>query len=91
MNTVVVVQALSCVQPFATMRTVAQQAPIYRISQARVLEWVAISFSTGSSWPRNQTHVCCIGRWSLYHWTIKEAMGYINKNTEVLYNPPPDK
>ena len=30
------------------------------ISQARVLEWVAISFSRGSSWPRNWTCVSCI-------------------------------
>ena len=30
---------------------------------ARILEWVAISFSRGSSGPRNQTHVSCIGRW----------------------------
>ena len=27
------------------------------ILQARILEWVAISFSRGSSWPRNQTQV----------------------------------
>ena len=32
------------------------------ISQARILEWVAISFSRGSSWPRDQTHVSCFGR-----------------------------
>ena len=30
--------------------------------QARILEWVAISFSTGSSWPRDRTHISCIGR-----------------------------
>ena len=30
------------------------------IFQARVLEWVAISFSTGSSWPRDRTWVSCI-------------------------------
>ena len=30
------------------------------ILQARVLEWVAISFSRGSSRPRDQTQVCCI-------------------------------
>ena len=39
------------------------------ISQARILEWVAISSSRGSFWPRNQTCICCIGRWILYHWT----------------------
>ena len=41
---------------------------VYGISQARILEWVAISFSRGSSWIRNQTHVSCVGRWILYHW-----------------------
>ena len=30
------------------------------ISQARIQEWVAISFSRGSSQPRDQTHVSCI-------------------------------
>ena len=42
---------------------------VHRISQARILDWVAISFSRGSSWPRDQTHISCIsyiGRWILY-------------------------
>ena len=40
------------------------------ILQARILEWVAMPFSRGSSLPRDGTHVCyasCIGRWVLYH------------------------
>ena len=47
---------------FVTLWTVACQAPssVLRISQARILEWVAISFSRGSSWPRDQTHISCI-------------------------------
>ena len=37
---------------------------VHRIFQARVLEWVAISFSRGSSWPRDQTQVSqTVGRW----------------------------
>jgi len=31
--------------------------PCPRDSPARIREWVAISFSRGSSWPRNRTHV----------------------------------
>ena len=27
----------------------------------------------GSSWTRDWTHVSCIGRWILYHWTTREA------------------
>ena len=33
---------------------------VHGILQARILEWVAISFSRGSSWPRDQTQVSCI-------------------------------
>ena len=38
---------------------------VHGILQARMLEWVAISFSRGSSQPRHQTQVTCIaGRFS---------------------------
>ena len=30
------------------------------ILQARILEWVAISSSRGSSWPKDRTHISCI-------------------------------
>ena len=33
---------------------------VHGMSQARVLEWVAISFSRGSSRPRDQTPVSCL-------------------------------
>ena len=40
--------------------TVARQGPLYRGFLARILEWVAISFSRGSSRPRDQLLVSCI-------------------------------
>ena len=40
--------------------------------QSNILEWVAISFSWGSSRTRDRTHVSCIGRQILYHWAIQE-------------------
>ena len=43
------------------------------ILQARILEWVAISSSRGSSWPRDWTCVFCIGRQNLYHWATWET------------------
>ena len=46
---------------------------VHGIFQARILEWVAIFFSRGSFWPRDQTHVSCIGRQILYHWATREA------------------
>ena len=38
---------------------------VHGISQARILEWIAISYSRESSHPRDWTHVSCIGRWVL--------------------------
>ena len=49
------------------------------ISQARIKGWVTISYSSKSTWPRDQTHVSCvscIGRWILYHWTTRECIIY---------------
>ena len=44
------VKLLSCVQLFATLWTVAHEAPLSMgILQARILESVAISFSRGNS------------------------------------------
>ena len=43
---------------------------VHGILQTRILEWVSISFSKGSSQPRDQTcvsYVSCIGRQVLYH------------------------
>ena len=42
------------------------------ISQ-EILEWVAISSSRGSSWPRDGTQVSWMGRWILYHWVPREV------------------
>ena len=61
----------SHVQLFVTLWTVARQAPLSMgILQARLLEWVAMPSSRGSSQPRDQisiSFVPCIGRWVLYH------------------------
>ena len=41
------------------------------ILQARILEWIAMLFSRGSSWPRDWTcisYVSCIARQVLYHY-----------------------
>ena len=46
-------------------------SPVHGVLQARILEWVAVPSSRGSSWPRDWTrisYVSCIGRWVLYHW-----------------------
>ena len=40
---------------------------VHGIFQARILNWVAISYSRGSSWSRDRIHVPCMGRRILYH------------------------
>ena len=49
---------------------------VHRIFQARILEWVEISYSRRSSQPRHQTRVSCVsctGRRILYHYATQEA------------------
>ena len=53
--------SLSHVQLFATPWAIAHQVPLSMgILQARILDWVAIPSSRGSSQPRGQTQVFCI-------------------------------
>ena len=60
----VVVLSLSGVQLFRNPMDRSPPASfVHEISQARILEWVAVSFSRGSSQPRDQTWVSCIDRW----------------------------
>ena len=52
---------------------------VHGILQARIPEWVAISFSRGSSWPRDRSWVSCItGRyftvWALKSYSIPETL-----------------
>ena len=53
---------------------------VHGIFQARILDWVAISSSRGSSWPRDQTWVSgvsYVGRQVLYHWATKEEINFL--------------
>ena len=46
---------------------------VYGIVHPRGLEWVGISYSRGSSWPRSRTCISCVGRKIFYHWATCEA------------------
>ena len=46
---------------------------LHGILQARVLEWVAIAFSRGSSWPRDWTQVSRIPGRGFNLWATREA------------------
>ena len=47
---------------------------IHGVSQARILEWVAISLSGGSFQPRGWTHVSCTGRQILYPRVLSRSV-----------------
>ena len=49
------------------------------ILQARILEWVAVPFSRGSSQPRDRTQVSHIAGGFFTSWATREALGN-NKN-----------
>ena len=59
---------------------------VHGILQARILEWVAISSSRGSSWPRDQTHVSWFG----YHWQVG-SLSLCYLGSPILYDKHPYK
>ena len=61
---------------------------VRRILRARILQWLAISFSTGSSRPKNQTRVSwvsCTAGGFFTHWTIHSIVVHI-KNRDSHRN-----
>ena len=60
---------------------------VHGILQARILEWVAISFSRGSSQPRDQTRVSCITGIFFTSWTSREAQGMPNYFQNGFWKP----
>ena len=59
---------------------------VHGISQARLLEWVAISFSRGSSLPRDGTHFSCVVRQILYHWVTGRALEASTRSIMMKYS-----
>ena len=61
---------------------------VHEILQARILEWVDISFSGGSSQPRDRTRVSCVIASRLFTtWTTREVKVYfiVNRNMHILH------
>ena len=61
---------------------------VYGIFQARILKWIAMPFSRGCSWPRDQTHVyCCFaGRfftvWSTRNFCSNYMLYYLDHKVQ---------
>ena len=70
------VSAQSCLTLCDPMDCSPPGSSVHGIFQARILEWVAVSYARGSFRPKDQSHVSCtpfIGRWILYHCAIWEV------------------
>ena len=86
----VCVRARSCLTLPDPMNCSAPGSTVHGVVQARILEWVAISSSRGSSKPRDQTRISfisCVGRWILYHCATWEALVIVTKSCLTLATP----
>ena len=63
--------------------TVATRLSVYGILQARILGWIAMPSSRGSSRPRNQTGVSCIAGGFFTSWATRENSNYL----QVMWKP----
>ena len=59
---------------------------VHGIFQARILEWVAVSFSRWSPWPRDRTWVSCTAGRVFTNWATREAQSFFFRQTifEIL-------
>ena len=62
---------------------------VHGILQARVLEWVAISFSRGSSRPRDWTLVSCIAGRFFINWATREGENIFCSIVRSCHFPSP--
>ena len=70
---------------------------VHGVFQVRILKWIAISFSRGSSQPKNRTQVSCIAGRFFTNWAMREGrivtilwwfLLYINMNWPQVYMCP---
>ena len=79
--------AQSCLILCDSMDCSPPGSSLHGILQARVLEWVAISFSKGSSWPRDRTPVSHIPGRRFNLWATREAHEELQFSSGSLCNP----
>ena len=79
--------ALSHVQLFVIPWLQAAVSSVHGIFQARILEWVFISYSRGSFWRRDWTRVSCTGL-PLHCLGSPQFYGRLYCLTDLLSEPP---
>ena len=79
----ILVCAQSCLTICDPMDCSLPGSSVCGILQARILEWVVISFSRGSFPSRDWICIACtscIGRRILYHWATGEALSFVSRD-----------
>ena len=87
-----VLNRFSCIQLFATLWTLWSPpgSSVHGILQPRILEWVAMPSSRGSSRHRDPTCiscVSCIGRWSLHRSAAGEVHEHSTHSRHFCFRP----
>ena len=60
-----------------------RDSSVHGILQARILEWVTISFSKGSSRPRDWTRISYISGRFFTIWATREALGWVKIQFQI--------
>ena len=82
--------AQSCPTLCDSMERSLPGSSVRGILQARILEWVAIPFSRGSSWPRGWTWVSCIAGRFFTIWATREDPGHSVASSKGWVEPKGD-
>ena len=88
---------LSCfshVRLFDALNCSLLGSSVHGILQARILEWVTMPFSKGSSQPRDWTHtsyISCVNRRVLYHWHVWQITSLVQQHPQLCDSGAPFK
>ena len=83
-NSLLFLAAQLCLSLCDPMNCSLPGSSVHGILQARILEWVAISFTRWSSQPRDWTWVSCLGRWILYCSATKKFIKSSYRGTSLM-------
>ena len=81
----------SCLTLYKPLDYSPPSSSVYEIFQARILEWVATSYSRGSSQPKDQNYVSCVFRIAGRFFTFLSHQGSPQRQEihtkKLQYNP----
>ena len=83
-----VMSAESCLTLCDLMDCSPEGSSVFRIPQARILEWVTMPASRGSSWLRDWTGVSCIAGRFITHWATWEGPHRLVITAQIGPLPP---